>query len=147
MDGKEVIVLSQKAPLRDMSGGVEGVIGISLDITARKMEEEKNRLEKENAEFTLAYVIEHLPGHVYWKNKDSVFLGCNLAQAQSAGFSNTKDMIGKTDYDMPWREDADSLRETDLMVMNQRQEIVREELSQIAGSDEVLLFYPGKYLL
>ena len=144
MDGRDVIVLSQKAPLRNELGEVTGIFGISLDITSRKMNEENNRQEKENAEFALAYIIEHLPGHVYWKNKDSVYQGCNLAQAKSAGFSEISEMIGKTDYEMPWSNEADILRQSDLMVMSTREELTREEISKIANSEEVSTFLSRK---
>jgi two-component system, OmpR family, aerobic respiration control sensor histidine kinase ArcB len=108
------------------------------------MAEENSLREKENAEFALAYVIEHLPGHVYWKNKDSVFQGCNFAQAKSAGFSEISEMIGKTDYEMPWSNEADILRQLDLMVMSTKQELTREETSKVANSDEVATFLSRK---
>lgn len=144
MDGRDVIVLSQKSPLRNESGEIIGIVGISLDITSRKMDEESSQRKKEIAEFALAYIIEHLPGHVYWKNKDSVYQGCNLAQAKSAGFSEIGEMIGKTDYDMPWSNEADILRQSDLMVMNTKQELVREEISKMANAEEVSTFLSRK---
>jgi two-component system aerobic respiration control sensor histidine kinase ArcB len=144
MDGQDVIVLSQKSPLRNELEDVIGIIGISLDITSRKMNEENSRREKENAEFALTYVIEHLPGHVYWKNKDSVYQGCNFAQAKSAGFSEVSEMIGKTDYEMPWSKEADILRDSDLMVMSTQQELTREEISKIANSNEISTFLSRK---
>jgi two-component system aerobic respiration control sensor histidine kinase ArcB len=144
MDGQDVIVLSQKAPLRNELGEVIGIVGISLDITSRKMDEENSRRGKENAEFALAYVIEHLPGHIYWKDKDSVFQGCNLSQAKSAGFSEVSEMIGKSDYEMPWSKEADILRDSDLMVMSTQQELIREEISKIANSEEISTFLSRK---
>jgi PAS domain S-box-containing protein len=144
MDGRDVVVLSQKSPLRNEFREIAGIIGISLDITSRKIEEENSRREKENAEFALAYVIEHLPGHIYWKNKDSVYQGCNLAQAKSAGFSEVSEMVGKTDYEMPWSNEADILRQSDLMVMSTMQELTREELSKVANSEEVSTFLSRK---
>ncbi|ARG96918.1 PAS domain-containing sensor histidine kinase [Legionella micdadei] len=138
------IYLTQKIPLFNNEGEIIGLAGISINITERKAQEEKNRIEKEEAELTLASILDNLPGHVYWKNTDSVYQGCNFAQAKSAGFSHPKLMIGKTDYEMPWSHDAHSLRESDLAVMNSRQTLTREEASQLANSDEVSIFLSKK---
>ncbi|KTD35744.1 sensory histidine-kinase / response regulator [Legionella nautarum] len=143
-DNKATIYLTQKIPLFNGAGEIIGLAGISINITERKAKEEKNRIEKEEAELTLASILDNLPGHVYWKNKDSVFQGCNLAQAKSAGFSEPKSMIGKTDYEMPWSHEADFLRESDLEVMRGQKTITREEASQLANSDEVSIFLSKK---
>ncbi|MBA2711689.1 MAG: PAS domain-containing protein [Tatlockia sp.] len=136
--------LSYKIPFFDANGHTIGLAGISVDITLRKQREQNALLEKEVAQLTLSNIIEKLPGHVYWKNTDSVYQGCNLAQAHSAGFSNPEQMIGKTDKEMPWRHDADILRESDLAVMRSKKTITREEASQLANSDHVSIFLSKK---
>ncbi|MCL9685532.1 PAS domain-containing sensor histidine kinase [Legionella maioricensis] len=144
ISGVNQIYLTQKIPILNKQGELCGIAGISINITARKNAEEKIRLEKEKVELTLASIIENLPGHVYWKNKDSVYQGCNLAQAKSAGFSDPKEMIGKTDYEMPWQHEADILRESDLAVINNKETLTREEASQLANSDEISIFLSKK---
>ena len=144
VSGENPIFLTQKTPIFSANGKIIGLAGISIDITIRKAKEEKNRLEKEKAELTLTSILDNLPGHVYWKNKDSVFQGCNLAQAKSAGFTNPQDMIGKTDYDMPWSHEANALRESDLTVMRNRETITQEEASKLANTDEVSIFLSKK---
>jgi len=63
-------------------------------------------------------VLDALPFCVFWKDLDSVGLGCNQALAKVAGLSTPKDYIGKTDYDLPWtEEEADFFRECDRRVM------------------------------
>ena len=136
--------LTQKIPLFDAQGTLIGLAGISVNITARKNAETRARAEKENAEFKLAHIIDSLPGHIYWKDKNFVFQGCNLLQAQSAGFTNQKAMIGKTDFDMPWHDKAAELQEMDQLVMQTRQSITREEKSQLAGSDHTSTFLSKK---
>lgn len=144
VDQKNAIYLTQKIPLFNNGGEIVGLAGISINITERKAQEEKNRIEKEEAELTLASILDNLPGHVYWKNKELVYQGCNFAQAKSAGFSEPKLMIGKTDYEMPWSHEAHSLRESDLAVMHSRQTLTREEASQLANSNEVSIFLSKK---
>lgn len=63
-------------------------------------------------------VIDALPFCIFWKDKNSVGLGCNQALADVAGLNSPEDYIGKTDYDMPWtKEEADFFRECDQRVI------------------------------
>ncbi|HWT72168.1 MAG TPA: EAL domain-containing protein, partial [Oxalicibacterium sp.] len=50
---------------------------------------------------------------IFWKDRDSRYLGCNMAFARDAGLAYTEQVIGKTDRDMPWGELADALRKAD----------------------------------
>ena len=64
-------------------------------------------------------VFDALPFCVFWKDRNSVGLGCNQALATIAGLESPKDYIGKTDYDLPWtKEEADFFRECDRRVMD-----------------------------
>lgn len=50
----------------------------------------------------LRSVMDTIPAAIFWKDRNSVYLGCNRTFAQMAGFAHPDDIIGKTDYDMPW---------------------------------------------
>ncbi|MCX7114517.1 MAG: PAS domain-containing protein [Gammaproteobacteria bacterium] len=143
-DHKTLVFLTQKIPLFNKKGEVIGVGGVSFNISERKALEKQMMDKKEDIERTLASIIDNLPGHVYWKNKDSVYQGCNHAQLKSAGFSNQNEMIGKTDYDMPWKNQADILRESDLAVMSGGETLTREETSKLANSDQISVFLSKK---
>jgi PAS domain S-box-containing protein len=85
-------------------------------------------------------IIAEMPGHVYWEDKHGVSLGCNDQQARSAGFTSRKEMIGKTDYDFPWKEQADILQSVNKEVMTTGQIHVVEEPSTLAdGSYGIFL--------
>jgi hypothetical protein len=83
--------------------------------------------------YAMNSAISKLPGHVYWKDRHGVFQGCNEEQARAAGFNHPSEMIGKTDYDMPWKDQAEKIREVDQQVMSTQQLIVKAEESLIAG--------------
>ncbi|HEX4045959.1 MAG TPA: PAS domain-containing protein [Gammaproteobacteria bacterium] len=88
----------------------------------------------------LEIIIGLMPGHVYWKDTNSVFLGCNDLQAKDAGFTSRYEIIGKTDYEMPWREQADILIKIDREVMETGTPITVEEPSKLAdGTDAIFL--------
>ena len=69
---------------------------------------------------TMQTIIDNIPRAVFWKGKDLTFQGCNKIFAQVAGLKSFHDLVGKTDYEMPWKEHGDAYRADDLAVMNSR---------------------------
>jgi PAS domain S-box-containing protein len=85
----------------------------------------------------LKNIIGLLPGHIYWKDKKGVILGCNNKQAESAGFSSREELIGKTAYDLPWKDQAKAIHEMDARVMKSDQEQTDEEKIKLANGKEI----------
>lgn len=75
------------------------------------------QLKNETIQIYLENIIKNVPGAIYWKDVDGVYLGCNLYEAQIAGLQTPEEMIGKTDYDLSWKNVADTLRATDTRIM------------------------------
>lgn len=101
-------------PILDDQGNVTEMIVYCLDITERRQAEEAVRASQE----MLQLVIDNIPQHIFWKDKNSVFMGCNKNFAEDGGFSDPAVLIGKTDYDLPWKkEEADLFRDYDRRVM------------------------------
>ncbi|WP_292417709.1 PAS domain S-box protein [Methanoregula sp.] len=65
----------------------------------------------------LQTILDTIPQRVFWKDKNSVFLGCNKSLAEDAGLSDPSEIIGKTDYDNSFRETAELYRADDRRVM------------------------------
>ena len=67
----------------------------------------------------LQLVLDNIPSYVFWKDRDSIYMGCNQNFATSAGFDSPTDLIGKTDFDMAWsREQSLFFRKIDKAVMD-----------------------------
>ena len=62
-------------------------------------------------------ILNAMPVRVFWKDNNLVYLGCNATFARDAGFADPKDMIGKDDYQMGWREQAELYRSDDRQVI------------------------------
>lgn len=77
--------------------------------------ETDSRLEE--SENMLRQVLNTIPTRVFWKDLDGVYLGCNYNFAQDAGFGSEKEIIGKSDYQMPWKTEAASYRHDDKIVI------------------------------
>ncbi|MDY6806659.1 MAG: PAS domain S-box protein, partial [Cyanobacteriota bacterium] len=85
--------------------------------------------------------IDNLPEALFWKDLNSVFLGCNRHFARLAGFDSPSDIIGKTDRDLPWKpEEAEWYRECDRRVMDSDTPELKiiETQRQADGSDRWL---------
>ncbi len=66
----------------------------------------------------LAKVINSSPQSIFWKDRNSIYLGCNENFARAAGLSHPEDIVGKSDFDLPWlREDSESYVADDAAVM------------------------------
>ena len=63
--------------------------------------------------------INNISQFVFWKDRNSVYLGCNKNFASYAGYEHPNEIKGKTDYDLPWsKEEADFFIKIDTEVMN-----------------------------
>ncbi|MDR3641023.1 MAG: PAS domain S-box protein, partial [Humidesulfovibrio sp.] len=70
---------------------------VARDITERIRAEQELR---ENRRL-LESILNTVPLSIFWKDKNCVFLGCNAAFARSLGMSGPREIIGKTDFDLP----------------------------------------------
>ncbi len=63
-------------------------------------------------------ILALMPGHVYWLDRNNVYLGCNNIQAKHASLSSRQEIVGKTNSDLPWKgEQAVELDKLNLQVM------------------------------
>ncbi|MCB8965682.1 MAG: PAS domain S-box protein [Ardenticatenaceae bacterium] len=84
------------------------------DITDRKNIEDELRASQD----MLQTVMDNIPQSIFWKDRNSVYLGCNRNFARGAGLARPQDIVGKTDYDLPWtKEEAEAYRATDRRIM------------------------------
>jgi two-component system aerobic respiration control sensor histidine kinase ArcB len=112
-DGTYVTMLTTRSPLYDDNNKLIGIVATSVDISARKKSEDALINEKKRAETYLENIIARMPGSIYWKDKYGVYLGCNNYVAKMAGVASPAEVIGKTDYEFPWRDEAESVLKTE----------------------------------
>lgn len=130
VDGKSRVIDYQKRYLRKDGTIVWGHVSVALvqdteeqplyyiglvqDVTEARRVQDQIRESKQ----MLQLVLDYIPQAVFWKDRNSVFLGCNRNFARAAGVDRPQDLIGKTDYDLAWtREESDFYRECDRRVM------------------------------
>ncbi|KAF5271652.1 hypothetical protein FQR65_LT05273 [Abscondita terminalis] len=98
-----------------------------LDLKPHKNNKKRKRTESQVKEVSKAPFL-RTPGHIYWKDIEGVYQGSNDAQAIFLGYKTGKDLIGKTDFDLPWKEQAIHLQQIDNQVMKTQKEYCVEEI-------------------
>lgn len=88
----------------------------------------------------LQKIINSVPQHIFWKDKNSVFLGCNENFAKTVGLKNPEDITGKTDFDLIEEEKARYFIGIDKEVMdnNQPKYNITESLKDASGKQRWL---------
>ena len=86
-------------------------------------------------------LINQLPAAIFWKNTESIFLGCNQFFAEFAGLSSPKEIIGKVDYDLPWgKHESDLYRIDDQeVILSQQPKLGIEESQTLSNGKTVTL--------
>jgi PAS domain S-box-containing protein len=164
-NGSEVWVATNATYHYDRDGRVAGVEGITRNITTEHQTQEEQaryrddleklvkdrttELQKENvkglqreealqkSEEMLQLVMNNIPQAVFWKDRNSTYLGCNQILAKDVGFDRPEDVIGKTDYDFSvTKEQADSYRDDDQQIMESGKPLyhIHETLRKPDGS-------------
>jgi PAS domain S-box-containing protein len=90
-------------------------------------------------------ILEHFPGSVFWKDKDSRYLGCNRNFAQAAGLDEPGKILGLEDRNLPWgAHEAPSYLADDREVMESRQAKLHIEETQHAADGRLIWYDTSK---
>ena len=127
-------------PILDDSGRFAGAVHIMRDITERKRTEESLRQSHQ----ILQTVLDTIPVRVFWKDGDLKYLGCNRPFAQDAGFTEPNDLIGKDDYAMGWRDQAEIYRSDDRHVITSGKAKVMIEEPQTTPDGKIIWLLTSK---
>ena len=92
---------------------VQFVADLAWEITERKRVEEALFASRQ----MLRTVLDTIPTRVFWKDRHSVYVGCNAAFARDHGVADPSVLIGKTDDDTMTAALSDRYRADDQRVM------------------------------
>lgn len=122
-------------PIKDESGQATSILMIGTDI--RKNLQDKNTY--------LYNIMNNVPHTIFWKNRESVFLGCNETFAKLAQLASPENIVGLTDYDLPWKKsESDSYRADDQAVMSADQPKLNIEENQTLADGKTIVLLTSK---
>lgn len=126
-------VRATKIPINDENGNCIGLVGISRDVTKEYLVEKEMLREKK----FLDLLMDNLPARIYFKDRDSKFIRCNMALAKIFGLDAPEEMYGKTDLDFFEPIHAKEAFEDEQRIMNERTSIVNKLESYLEGTERV----------
>jgi PAS domain S-box-containing protein len=121
----------------DTPGEPPLLLSVFRDVTDRKRHEAALR----EREALLQGVIANIPCRVFWKDRDSVFLGCNDLFARDHGLPDPGAVVGRSDFDLGTpAEQAEGFRARDRRVVEAGEpDTAVEELLTLPGGASVTL--------
>lgn len=97
---------------------------------------------KDEEIFQLKSIINNIPGDIYWKDKNGVYLGINTTGSENLrnmGFTwKEDDIIGKTDYDLYDQNTANEFRKNDILVMQTKSIQTKEEPAVLPSGRRII---------
>lgn len=91
------------------------LIGMTIATYINEMKQAQASLV--NSTNLLKTIIDNVPVRIFWKNKKLRYQGCNPAFARDAGEAGQADLLGKDDFQLVWKEQAELYRADDRLVM------------------------------
>ena len=101
--------------------------------TSKQIESEQHQSKQ-----MLQLILDTIPQRVFWKDHNFSYIGCNSSFAQDAGLNDPSEIIGKNDFDMPWKDVAPLFRTDDREVMETDSPKLNFEEPQIAPNGRLL---------
>lgn len=110
---------------------------VASDITDRRRAERALR----DQEDLLKNILSHVPCGVFWKDKASIYLGCNDRAARDAGLTVPGEIVGLTDYELAADPDEAAFsRNIDRQVIRSGEAVLNlEEVRTRAAGTKVTL--------
>ena len=131
LDGKEAWVSTTKMLWRDEAGRIIGTFGITRDITATKLAEDKLNEER----MLLRTIIDHLPSRIYVKDAAGRYVLNNRAHLKALGATEQSQVTGRTPLDFFSNERARQAVVDDQRVLSGGPPILGEEKSEFAVAE------------
>lgn len=137
-DGTARFVEERGLAVFDEKGEVLALEGYVFDITQRKGYEK--RLEEQQAELgasnrMLNLIMDTIPGGIFWKDREYRYLGCNKLFAKDIAGRDPSFVVGKDDFMLNKKEDAENFRRDDELVMTTGKPLLyyEEKQTQLDG--------------
>ncbi len=117
--------------LHDLNQNLEAIV------EQRTQELQARETQLRESEQFLQTVLDTFPLAVFWKDRQSVYLGCNQQLANSLNLSSPQEIVGKTDFDLSLTLDqASAYRASDKLV-------IESGVAQL-GMEEIFILPTGE---
>jgi len=114
-----------------------------LDIDLRKRKDLEKDLHKQ---YDLTQtIVNTVPIRIFWKDKEGCYRGANKLFLKDAQLDSLDDILGKTDFEMPWATtEAQAYRDDDLEVITTGVSKINYEETQTSTTGESIVVLTSK---
>ncbi len=123
MDGSVHTLRARSKLVYGNQGKPVRVTGVSWDVSERSQMEKALARER----FLLKTLMDNLPDHIYFKDRESRFIAVNRAMAALFGLEDPADVLGKTDADLFAPEHAQAALRDEQEILRTGQPLVNME--------------------
>ncbi|VGO22006.1 PAS domain-containing protein [Pontiella sulfatireligans] len=103
----------------------KAIFGVARDVANRQRTENALRESQQ----MLQLIMDTIPMSVFWKDKDSVYLGCNQTFIGECGLENVQDVVGKNPFDLFSKTLAEGVIARDQHVTSSNQPLFNSQYS------------------
>ena len=134
-------VIKQEETIKQLEQLTQALLQSQKTQEAQEAQETQEAQEAQgiSADVLLDNLIQNLPGHLYWKDTKGNYLGCNREQALYLGFSSCDEIVGLSDFDLAWKDQATLLCHIDQSVIRSGRTYSAEEPVEKDGQKSVFL--------
>ncbi len=141
-------ISSQKNYFNDNEISLLKELSMDLSFAIKHFDEEEKRIKAEKelreSQQMLRLILDTIPVRVFWKDVNLNYLGCNKPFAKDSGMNFPDEIIGKNDYEMGWKEQADLYRADDKFVIETRQPKLNYEEPQTTPDGKTIWLKTSK---
>ncbi|MEA2043416.1 MAG: PAS domain-containing protein, partial [Bacteroidota bacterium] len=130
-DGTEFYEHAIITPIKNDKGEITDFLAIKEDIT--ELKKAQQRIEEKTKQQQI--LINNLPAHIYFKNKNLKYLLVNNSYAQLLNHSN-QEIVGKTDDDVSPAEIAEMYQKIDREIIQSKTPVFNYEEKHIGNDGE-----------
>ncbi len=85
-------------------------------------------------------MLDNIPVKVFWKDRNSKFLGCNASSLREMKIENEEDVIGKSDFDFHEKNDAEKYKaDEEAIMLSGDPEINYQETQMKEGKERIYI--------
>lgn len=92
----------------------------------------------------LERILDLIPVRVFWKDSESRYVGCNQLFLEHAGLSEKDSIVGKTDFELPWKSYAEQYQQSDRRILKTKKGEHEYEERQLHNNAEKTWFKTTK---
>jgi len=117
-------------------------IADEFNILTKNLKDSFSKIEESKS--FIKNIVDTAPVRVFWKDIDNKYLGANKLFLHDADLEDESEIIGKTDWELKWKSQAQSYIDDDNFVMNSKKEKLKFEETQSFDNNIVIKLITSK---